>query len=1489
MTLSSFFRRAGRILGWGALGLVLLIALAVGGAFLFLHSQHGGRWVADKAVAALKDVGIEASIGSLEGNIPLSMRLRDLRLADKDGTWLEVPEASLRIGVDALLHGRLKIREVSVREADLSRLPHLAESPRPEPSDPLAMLKPEALKPLASDIAGALRLVTVDKLSVDRLRLGQAVAGVPLTLTLEGGGPLTDFRSDVNVIVFRPAVSGEPLRTLLEADGHLYLGNEGKWLPSAVVSAEEEARPDVAAGLDMRVTVPGSEHSQKPDADSGHDGNEPAAKPGNETGRVRALVTLTGSRLGVPALEVEAPGASVHGKGLFYDDESVGGDAALALGDPAALLRLVFALAGDDVAPRETLPLKEATLAAHLAGKLDAPELTLDGAVSGLAPDPARPGETVDIHAAWKLAAQSLFADAALTADGAFRLTGPLMDASLPPSEGGADTPTARGADLSAHVEALRQGDRLEVRKAELRSEWLALNGEASVDAASGALAAEAALDAPSLRALARFPLLSAALAASPLRDIAGKAEARATLRREDRDAPFAGALRLNVADMRWGMAQLQDTVGQKASLGLSFSLAPATGALTLSDVALDAGKLKATASASLSPEKVVKAALDVALSSLSGLDAALSGQAALQARLSGPVASPGVDVTLTSPALGVESATLEGLRVHLSTPSVGAQGGAGTLRVAATLRDGSIKTLALGAPLRFDSGWRFAEGRLQLKDTRLDAPGMALSGSLDAAFAERRLEGGFRLNITDWAALSSLTGVPISGSPAAINVSLSPGTSQGIAADWSFASLSVGPRVLSLNDFKGRLNVSDVFGSPNVRLAASLGRGTASDFFWKSGKADISGPLNALRASLKLEGRTAADVLATLDIPGGTARVQRLEFTERRKRTRVGLRLNQPVEIGFAKGLAVDGLDLSILPKGALTARARLDGRALSLSAQVRDVPIGTARLFTDSPVPDGVLDASVDLSGTPARPQGSLEVSLSGIAFPDSQFPPASVRIEGTLQPSSILVLNVKTDGTDTSPATATISLPLAFSASGVPSPAMTKPLSGHVFWEGSLASLWRFVPLANSSLEGQGYLDATLSGTLAAPRLSASIRVQGASFEDVLAGLELSDINASASLQSEGLSRLNLSAGDGQGGAVSLNGTIGQMAAGFPLALHGSIKDLSPLHRNDLSITLSGTADITGPLTSPAVRAALTVNQGQYQIVRSFGTSIPLLHVVDAGQDEETGKASSGAGPTLDVTVEIPNRFFVRGKGLESEWKGDLHVQGAASDPSITGNISSIRGQFGLLGKEFTLSRGVVEFSGATPPDPLLNILVAYNASNITAEAIISGTASSPSLTLTSEPPLPQDEVVAQVLFGKSASSLGRLEALQLAAELATLSGFGSEGFGILGEVRDTLGVDVLRFGSMDGPRRQSHNNVGLLQAPGQDNGPGTGEDAIPSLEVGKYVMDNVYVGLEQGMTGDASGVRVEIELSPRLNLEGVSTPQGSEIGLNWKKDY
>ena len=1481
MTVPPSLRRAGRILGWSLLGLVLVLFFALAGGMVFLRTQPGERWIADTAVSVLKNVGIEAQIGSLEGPLPFSLHLRDVRLADGQGVWLDVPEATLRIGAGALLRGHLLVDELSVLDASMLRVPEFPPAdPPPPPSDPLDLLRPSFLQPLASDIAGYLKLATVGKLRIERFRLGQAVAGIPIEAALEGTGPLTDFRSELESTLYRPQTekaegAAEPLLAL---SGALSLGNEGSWLSDGVKRPQPEERPDAAVGLDLRLAVPRA---------AGNGGDEAqGAQDAQEQGSLRLLLTLAGARFSVPELMAEVPGGLVAGHGLFFDDAKVGGDLSVLLSDPDALMRLVAALTGEAQAG---LPLASANLEATLSGTLDAPGLVLKASVPGIVLDAAQPDARLDVASSWTLAVRSLLSEPSVTADATVNLGGPFVRKAMSANQAaknGKEGERSGEVPIRLHVEASETAETLTVKALRVESEWLALAGDASLETATGKLAAALRLDMPSLRKLAQFPPVAALLTDSPFRELAGTVGVKADVRRAAASSPFAGTLSLKLADMRWGLAQLQDTVGETASLGVSFSAQPESGSASVSDLTLKAGQLSGKGNASTDGKKL-DVALSLALSSLKGIAPSLSGPLELKLRASGPLLSPGGELTLASPHLGVETAMLEGLRVRLNTPSVGAAGGKGTLDVSATLRDASVKALQAGAPLRFSTEWQFAADRFSLHKTKLDAPGIALSGTLDALPAKRRLDGGFRLAVTDWAALSSLTGVPLNGSAAVANVSFSQAKTQQLAADWSFGALSAGS-LFSVRTFKGNLRLDDLFGKQGIGLSASLGNGSASDFRWRSGKIDVSGSLKRLQASVALQGKTSADIRLAVDIAGQKAQVERLTFTDRRKRTLVGVRLNRPVNIAFGNGLSVDNLDLSVLPQGTLTALGSLDGRKLALEARLRDVAINMARLFTDVPVPDGLLNAAIALSGTPSQPRGTLDVSLRNIAFPESDMPPAAVDINGTLQ-SSALVLNVKTDGMGTSPATGTLSLPLSFSASGVPSPALNKPCSGNVNWEGSLASLWRFVPLANSSLTGQGSLNATLSGSLSAPELSASLKIEKAAFEEILLGLALSDINLDASLQSGGMSRLSLSATDGQGGAINVNGTIGPLASGLPLSLHGTIKELAPLHRNDLSVTLSGTADIVGPATSPDVRAAITVNKGQFQIVSSFGTSIPTLNVVEAGQEEST-PSSSGSGPKLDVNVLIPNRFFVRGKGLESEWKGNLQVSGPATNPVVTGSINSIRGQFSLLGKQFTLSRGDVEFSGATPPDPLLNVLVTYAAANITAEATVSGPASSKTLTLSSQPPLPQDEVVAQVLFGQSASSLGRMEAIQLAAELASLSGFGSGGMGVLGEVRDTLGFDVLRFGSMqNGPKQQTSRNVGLLQPPGQNSGASAQEDSIPSLEVGKYVLDNVYVGLEQGMNGDASGVRVEIELAPNLNLEGVSTPQGSEVGLNWKKDY
>ena len=55
-------------------------------------------------------------------------------------------------------------------------------------------------------------------------------------------------------------------------------------------------------------------------------------------------------------------------------------------------------------------------------------------------------------------------------------------------------------------------------------------------------------------------------------------------------------------------------------------------------------------------------------------------------------------------------------------------------------------------------------------------------------------------------------------------------------------------------------------------------------------------------------------------------------------------------------------------------------------------------------------------------------------------------------------------------------------------------------------------------------------------------------------------------------------------------------------------------------------------------------------------------------------------------------------------------------------------------------------------------------------------ITGVADAPQFELTSVPPLPQDEILARLLFGESAGQLTALQAAQLGAALVTLTGVG-----------------------------------------------------------------------------------------------------------------
>ena len=69
--------------------------------------------------------------------------------------------------------------------------------------------------------------------------------------------------------------------------------------------------------------------------------------------------------------------------------------------------------------------------------------------------------------------------------------------------------------------------------------------------------------------------------------------------------------------------------------------------------------------------------------------------------------------------------------------------------------------------------------------------------------------------------------------------------------------------------------------------------------------------------------------------------------------------------------------------------------------------------------------------------------------------------------------------------------------------------------------------------------------------------------------------------------------------------------------------------------------------------------------------------------------------------------PGRVYLSGRGLDSEWQGEVRIKGEATKPSIEGALSVVRGSVSFLGKRFELKKGSLFLDGSIPPSPRIDV--------------------------------------------------------------------------------------------------------------------------------------------------------------------------------------
>ena len=540
--------------------------------------------------------------------------------------------------------------------------------------------------------------------------------------------------------------------------------------------------------------------------------------------------------------------------------------------------------------------------------------------------------------------------------------------------------------------------------------------------------------------------------------------------------------------------------------------------------------------------------------------------------------------------------------------------------------------------------------------------------------------------------------------------------------------------------------------------------------------------------------------------------------------------------------------------------------GSTLDLRATATALPLAALDLVSPGFGASGTADGEATIRGTPSDPSGDWRIRLRQVSLPQTRsnaLPPLDIAASGRLAGG-------RTSIDATANAGGANSLHLVGSAPLSAEGALDLRIDGRL--DAGLAN--NALSLSGRRMTGALTLALQLRGTVAKPQAQGSVRLVNGEFRDDETGFRLTGITGALVANGDTIRIDRLSGATPDGGTISATGDVRlDPAAGFPGLIRVTGRHAQVVANSVVAATADLALTVSGKLAQkPTIDGRITIVSMDITVPERFSSvSAPIpgtKHVNPTPTAQARlakiakANAARGRAPLFDATLNLmisaANRIFVRGRGIYAEVGGNLHVAGSARDPQVTGGFDLLRGSLALVGQRLVFTRGQVRFHGDVIPD--LDLVAETTATDITARIAVTGPATQPTFAITSQPSLPQDEILSRILFQRPSGSLSGFQALELANAVATLSGNVDAFEGL----RKTLGVDSLDISTS-----------------------ATGGALVGAT---RAINDRISVGVTTGARPWDNGVNVDLDVTRHLRLQaGVDASGGSSAGVGAEWEY
>ena len=784
-----------------------------------------------------------------------------------------------------------------------------------------------------------------------------------------------------------------------------------------------------------------------------------------------------------------------------------------------------------------------------------------------------------------------------------------------------------------------------------------------------------------------------------------------------------------------------------------------------------------------------------------------------------------------------------------------------------------SLQVRPKDQPIRAEASYALQGDTLALNSILLEGAGTHLTGTATLAISKRVSQGELKGRSEDLSVLGALFGEKMQGS--------SNGTVRFILGE-SDQEITLGLEgwnlktpALQAGHAEVQAHIQDLYKSPKGSATMDMEDARLLECALSSSKITAKGDLKDIAFTVTTEGRCKEN----FDLEGSglfASSPQGQMITLNRLKARYGelpLELVGPFQILRSdNALAVNPFAVKI-GSGVLDGKGQLERNALALELAFRDMSLEAFRYFGVTSL-RGIATGQILLQGSPQHPSGNLRLRVDDLELDVPQFadfPPGILDIEAQLEQKRIRG-EAGLQGLTAEPFRATLDLPfnLALWPFAFSLPQQQK-IKGHLDGAVDLARITPLFGLDDQKMTGRMDLDLSLGGRVKNPEVKGKVMVHNGAYENLRSGTILKDMDVEIVASGPRLTIEQARASDGEEGIISAKGWLDMLPSeGYPFQVRLTLEHAKPFRHDAASATAGGQLTLEGSLAESELKGKLVVESAEFRIPERLPpetTDLEVIEIHREGVPEEASgekKVLKSDRLKIDLSVLSPGRAFLRGRGLDSEWQGELKITGTAGEPIMTGELGIVRGRFNFLGKRFDLARGLIFFQGVTPPSPQLDVLGETHTKNITARIELSGSLQAPELTLSSEPSLPSDEILSRLLFGRTVTQITPLQAVQLANAVNTLAG--GRGIDFMGRTREVLKLDQL----------------GMKQSGSKP------EDA--AVSAGKYLSDTVFLEVEQGLGPDSGKASVQWEMTPNITVEteaGVNAEGGA--GVSWKWDY